>query len=145
MPMINRTSGNNDIGTAGLWTWPFTFPMCCSIAINLIWNVSASALIGSSAKLYLVHFNILNGIWSITHLYQLNLDDNNEVVMTVFVIFFVLQALFNVMLVMFSYYYYGKAKIELVIAKHVIAFIFEIPMLACQMYAMKKHEKSGME
>ena len=92
-------------------------------------------------KLYLVHFDTLNGIWSILHLYQLNLDESNKIAMVAFVIFFILQAVFNVVLIVSNFFFdfpcHKKESRRMMIAKFVIALVLEMPMLTCQAHVMR--------
>ena len=69
-------------GTVGLWTWPVIFPIFIFLSI---WFKRKVFKFKALLKLFLVNFNILNGIWSITHLYQLKVNENREVAMIVFV------------------------------------------------------------
>ena len=124
-------------GAAGLWIWPITFPLCILVPLWLQYELNY----GASLKFYLVHFNILNGIWSIMHLYQLNLDESNEKVMLAFAVFFSLQAVLNVVLTISNFCLEfpcrKKESRSLISSKLIIAFVFEMPMLTCQAYAMR--------
>ena len=99
-------------------------PSQCAVAIKLIWDVYN---FGAPLKFFLVHFNILNGILSTTHLCQLNLDESNEIVMVAFVILFILQAVFNVILTISNFFFdspfHNKESRPMMIAKFVIAFV----------------------
>ena len=124
------------VGAAGLWMWPVTFPMCILVPLRLQWGIFN---FGASLKLFLIHFNILNGIWSIIHLYQ-----NNKKAAGTFAFFFSVQAVCNVVLIIYNFYVdypYKKNERRLMMTfKLVIVVVFEMPMLICQTCAMRDME-----
>ena len=126
-------------GAAGLWTWPATFPLCCVLVAKLKFEVLN---FGASLKFFLIHFNIVNGIWSTKHLYQLKLNDSSRQDMMAFVVFFILQAVSNLILINLNFYFCEfpcqkkKSRRRMITAKILIAFFFEIPMLTFQAHAI---------
>ena len=125
------------VGAAGLWTWPVTFPTFC-LALMFKGGIQN---FGASLKFVLVQFNILNGVWSIVHLYQLGADVNSKKAMRGFATCFVLQACSNLALIIHNFALdFPCKKLEsrtMIIAKLVIALVFEMPMLSCQAFAMQ--------
>ena len=132
-------------GALSLWEWPVVFPICCLLAMKLMYNFSLRSLYKRwylLMKAFLILFNILNGIWSLDHLHS-KTNDKIKNALRSFAVFYTLQSLANLIYITFHAIYASKDHRmtekwkKMMIIKIVIAFALEMPMLTSQAYAMR--------
>ena len=141
----NLLSFSMYMGAIGLWSWPVVFPICCLLALKIMFGFSLRSLYKRwylLLKAFLILFNIWNGIWSLDHLYSKS-NDNIDYALASFICFFTLQSLENLIYISIHALYASKdprmaEKWHIfAITKLLIAFVFEMPMLTSQAYAMR--------